>query len=229
MNLQFNKKTAQILSILLIALIGFGISTILIIIAGVNNIALTDLAVLNIIVLNLKLSMGYLSNLIIGIWFYFNTEKLNQDKWTWVLFGLVGGQYSLILLSMIVLFQKPENKQDLFKLFLNIIILLILATGFQYIPKIWFKPVPELLLNYTLLNKYAYVMTTPLIVTLVYTAGLNIYFAIKMNNLLSEYKIEKRPVWIISTLITGLFTMILVHNLILIEKEKKAIVVPIEL
>jgi len=31
-------------------------------------------------------------------------------------------------------------------------------------------------------------------------------------------KIEKKPVWIISTLITGLFTIILIHNLVLIEK-----------
>jgi len=226
MNLQFNKNTAQILSILFIALIGFGTSTVFFILAGINNIPLSDLAVRDIIVQNLKISISYLGNLIIGIWFFLNAEKLNQDKWTWVLIGLVGGQYSLILLLMSALVQKTENKQDLFKLFLNIIVLLILATGIQYIPKSWFKPGPELLLNYALLNKSALVTTTPLIVNLVYTAGLNIFFARRINTLLNYYKIEKKGIWIIATLITGLFSVILVHNLMLFEK--KISVVPIE-
>ena len=226
MNLQFNKNTAQILSILFIALIGFGTSIVLFIIAGVNNIPLPDLAIRNIIILNLKISITYLSNLIIGIWFFLNAEKLNQDKWTWVLIGLVGGQYSLILLLMSALVQRTDKKQDLFKLFLNIIVLLILATGIQYIPKSWFKPGPELLLNYALLNKSALVTTTPLIVNLVYTAGLNIFFARRINTLLNYYKIEKKGIWIIATLITGLFSVILVHNLMLFEK--KISVVPIE-
>jgi len=226
MNLQFNKNTAQILSILFIALIGFGTSTVFFILAGINNIPLSDLAVRDIIVQNLKISISYLGNLIIGIWFFLNAEKLNQDKWTWVLIGLVGGQYSLILLLMSALVQRTDKKQDLFKLFLNIIVLLILATGIQYIPKSWFKPGPELLLNYALLNKSALVTTTPLIVNLVYTAGLNIFFARKINILLNCYKIEKKGFWIIATLITGLFSVILVHNLVLFEK--KISVVPIE-
>jgi len=33
------------------------------------------------------------------------------------------------------------------------------------------------------------------------------------------FKIEKKPGWIISTLITGLFTRFLIHNLVFIKKE----------
>ena len=87
MNLQFNKKTAQFLSVLYIALAIFGSSAYLFIVAGINNIVLSDLMVRNIILFNLKISLSFLSPLMIGIWFYFNAEKLNQDKWTWVLIG----------------------------------------------------------------------------------------------------------------------------------------------
>ena len=57
MNLQFNKKTAQILSILYIALVIFGSSAYLFIVAGINNIVLSDLAVRNIILFNLKIKV----------------------------------------------------------------------------------------------------------------------------------------------------------------------------
>ena len=53
MNLQFNKKTAQFLSVLYIALAIFGSSAYLFIVAGINNIVLSDLAVRNIILFNM--------------------------------------------------------------------------------------------------------------------------------------------------------------------------------
>ena len=220
MNLQFNKKTAQFLSVLYIALVIFGSSAYLFIVAGINNIVLSDLMVRNIILFNLKISLSFLSPLIIGIWFYFNAEKLNQDKWTWVLIGLVGGQYSLVLILLNTFFQKNDYKQDLFKLFLNIVVLLIIASCIDYIPTTWWKPSTELLLNYTLMSKSLVTVSSFMVVKLAYLAGLNIYFALKIISLLNEYNIKNKPVWIISTLVTGLFTVILVHGLILFEKDK---------
>jgi len=221
MKLQFNKKTAQFLSVLYIVLIIFGTSAFMFSIAGINNITVTDLMVQKIILLNLKISLSFLSPLIIGIWFCFNAEKLNQDKWTWVLIGLVGGQYSLVLFLLSIFFQKDENKQDLFKLFLNIVALLIIASCIDFIPTTWWKPAPELLLNYTLINKSLVAVSSFMFVKLAYMAGLNIYFAFKIYSLLNEYNIKNKPVWVISTLVTGLFPVILVHNLLILEKEKE--------
>ena len=175
----------------------------------------------NIILFNLKISLSFLSPLIIGIWFYFNAEKLNQDKWTWVLIGLVGGQYSLVLILLNTFFQKNDNKQDLFKLFLNIVVLLIIASCIDYIPTTWWKPSTELLLNYTLMSKSLVAVSSFMVVKLAYLAGLNIYFALKIISLLNEFNIKNKPVWVISTLVTGLFPVILVHNLLILEKEKE--------
>lgn len=223
MNIKLNKQVVQILSVLFITINLFGISLPLLIDAKINDIALSNAAIFKVMVFNLAFFFASLSQVIFGIWLYFNAEKLNQDKWTWLFIGLVCGQYSLILLLITVLLQKTDIKQDVFNLIQNSLLLLIGAIVIGFVVKGFSGHLVRLITNIDLMHKLnTMYLWIPSAVNITGLVALNILFTLKINKLLNENNIEKKLVWIISTLIAGIFPVILFYNLIALKKQENS-------
>ena len=222
MNIQLNKRVTQILSVLIIGINLFGLSAALLVDAKLNNISLTNIDIIKLVTYNLVFFFSSFSKMILGIWLYFNVKKLNQDKWTWLFIGLVCGQYSLILLLMTVLLQKIDMKQDLFKLIQNSLLILICAIAIDFVVRALSGYSARLITNFELLHKLntTYLWVLPA-VNVINVVILNILFTLKINKILNENKIEKKLLWIISTLISGIFAVILLYNLIAIKNERE--------
>ena len=222
MNIQLNKRVTQILSVLIIGINLFGLSAALLVDAKLNNISLTNIDIIKLVTYNLVFFFSRFSQMILGIWLYFNVKKLNQDKWTWLFIGLVCGQYSLILLLMTVLLQKIDMKQDLFKLIQNSLLILICAIAIDFVVRALSGYSARLITNFELLHKLntTYLWVLPA-VNVINVVILNILFTLKINEILNENKIEKKLLWIISTLISGIFAVILLYNLIAIKNERE--------
>jgi hypothetical protein len=222
MNIQLNKRVTQILSVLIIGINLFGLSAALLVDAKLNNISLTNIDIIKLVTYNLVFFFSSFSKIILGIWLYFNVKKLNQDKWTWLFIGLVCGQYSLILLLMTVLLQKIDMKQDLFKLIQNSLLILICAIAIDFVVRALSGYSARLITNFELLHKLntTYLWVLPA-VNVINVVILNILFTLKINKILNENKIEKKLLWIISTLISGIFAVILLYNLIAIKNERE--------
>jgi len=222
MNIQLNKRVTQILSVLIIGINLFGLSAALLVDAKLNNISLTNIDIIKLVTYNLVFFFSSFSKMILGIWLYFNVKKLNQDKWTWLFIGLVCGQYSLILLLMTVLLQKIDMKQDLFKLIQNSLLILICAIAIDFVVRALSGYSARLITNFELLHKLntTYLWVLPA-VNVINVVILNILFTLKINEILNENKIEKKLLWIISTLISGIFAVILLYNLIAIKNERE--------
>lgn len=221
MNIKLNKQLVQILSVLFITFNLLGISLPLLIEAKINDIALSNTEIFKVLLFNLMFFLASLSQVIFGIWLYFNAEKVNQDKWTWLFIGLVCGQYSLILLLATVLLQGTNIKQDFFKSIRNSLLLLIGAIVIGFAIKGFSAYSARLITNIDLMHKLRTIyLQIPSAVNITALVILNILFTLKINKLLNENNIEKKLVWIISTLISGIFPVIIYYNLIALKKQE---------
>lgn len=221
MNIKLNKQLVQILSVLFITFNLLGISLPLLIEAKINDIALSNTEIFKVLLFNLMFFLASLSQVIFGIWLYFNAEKVNQDKWTWLFIGLVCGQYSLILLLATVLLQGTNIKQDFFKSIRNSLLLLIGAIVIGFAIKGFSAYSARLITNIDLMHKLRTIyLQIPSAVNITALVILNILFTLKINKLLNENNIEKKLVWIISTLISGIFPVIIFYNLIALKKQE---------
>lgn len=221
MNIKLNKQLVQILSVLFITFNLLGISLPLLIEAKINDIALSNTEIFKVLLFNLMFFWASLSQVIFGIWLYFNAEKVNQDKWTWLFIGLVCGQYSLILLLATVLLQGTNIKQDFFKSIRNSLLLLIGAIVIGFAIKGFSAYSARLITNIDLMHKLRTIyLQIPSAVNITALVILNILFTLKINKLLNENNIEKKLVWIISTLISGIFPVIIFYNLIALKKQE---------
>lgn len=221
MNIKLNKQLVQILSVLFITFNLLGISLPLLIEAKINDIALSNTEIFKVLLFNLMFFLASLSQVIFGIWLYFNAEKVNQDKWTWLFIGLVCGQYSLILLLATVLLQGTNIKQDFFKSIRNSLLLLIGAIVIGFVIKGFSAYSARLITNIDLMHKLRTIyLQIPSAVNITALVILNILFTLKINKLLNENNIEKKLVWIISTLISGIFPVIIFYNLIALKKQE---------
>jgi len=86
-----------------------------------------NLSLINLFLANLSLTMNNLGGLIIGMWMFYNAESLKQDKWTWLLIGLIYGQYSLLLIAIIIIMQNINSRLDLINSIRKILVLLIIT------------------------------------------------------------------------------------------------------
>ena len=81
---------------------------------------------LNIFITILKSIVSFGGSFIIGLFLFANANKLNQDKWTWLLLGIIYGQYSLLFYILLLIFNKKQLFKDLIKEISFILLLLII-------------------------------------------------------------------------------------------------------
>jgi len=162
-----------------------------------------------------------LSGFIIGIWLYLYVGNFNQDKWTWLLIGLLFGQYALILFGIIVIISNAVSHINLFSALKPILLILIISIMISPLTSFVFPPYMAKGLgssDYGLFFEYkSYIVFVEYVIMLL----MNIVFAFKLNSWIKELKIENKAVWVVSTVFLGLFPVILFHEYILIESKNK--------
>lgn len=173
-----------------------------------------DFSVNKLLMANLIFIISNLSILIIGIWLFFNVSKLNQDKWTWFLVGLVYGQYSLIFFGLILIIKNINLQIDLLKSFQIILILLVITFCLKFVCKQLFYKYLSIA-GFGISNSFNFNYLSLGIMFL-----MNIVFAVKLSQEISNVKMTQKVIWLILTLVMGLFPVIMYNELQLIEKMK---------
>ncbi|MCD9583352.1 hypothetical protein [Tenacibaculum maritimum] len=56
-----------------------------------------------------------LLSIFLGIWLYKKSSLIEENKYTWLFFGLFFGIFAVILFYLVLIFKKIESKKDLIK------------------------------------------------------------------------------------------------------------------
>lgn len=220
MEIKFNKVFSILLILLLILMYIFPKTLILSYIDFFKVDSKYELSTLDIFITSLISIINFFPNLVIGLWQFVMAKKLQQDKWTWLLIGLVFGQYSLIFLALLLIVKSIKLKVDLYKALRPVLILLIISfflnpvSGFfsrTYMDKILNESgAPGFMLQW---NSYLSFFIYGIMILL------NIILAIRLNKLIGELQIKGKFLWTISTIFLGLFPVILFNELIMTKIE----------
>lgn len=227
MNLSISKTFAKsfIFCYLLLAILGTTLITFFYYLyfnSGVNPIIYKGFIYL---IINSLIDNIY--SLLYLLWFYFKAPEFKQDKWIWMIIGLVYGKYSIILFLLTLFVCKYDTDTSLFEKFKKLIILLLFCIGLNYI---YFTIVDKYLstsfangmysglsFNYYYLN---FLFSILRILLNVFLIIMNIILALKMKKWLVEFGISHKRLWIIFTLFAGLFAVIFFFNLRLMDANK---------
>jgi hypothetical protein len=178
-----------------------------------------NLSLINLFLANLSLTMNNLGGLIIGMWMFYNAESLKQDKWTWLLIGLIYGQYSLLLIAIIMIMQNINSRLDLINSIRKILVLLIITFFLNIAAKSLLTPYLTYVMdatNYGFVIKYTSLLT---IISYGLMILMNIILAIKLSSWIKSIYMPKRIIWIIATLFLRVFPVILFNVLTITQKE----------
>jgi hypothetical protein len=172
-----------------------------------------------LILLNFGFIIESLTSLLIGIWLYINADKLNQDKWTWMLMGFIYGQYSLILLMLVIIMQNIYSKIDLLKAVQNLFILIVISYLFNMLSKYLITPNVSKILdmeNGSYIIAYTKILDSiPSLIMLI----MNVILAFKFKSWIINFSLLHKILWIVAVLISGLFPIILYDGLNIIRRE----------
>jgi hypothetical protein len=222
MRIRFNKGFSIILSIVIVTIYLFGLHLVVTTMDLFQPDKEFDFNWINVFITNLSLVFSKLDGIIIGLWFLFNSKKFNQDKWTWILIGLVYGQFSLILFGLIIIIQNIKSNINLLKS-LNPIILLLTVT---FLLNMGIKPLTMPYLtsqimsveNYGLLQEYsAYLHIATYFILIL----LNIIFAFRLGKWIKSVDVYRKSVWIFATVVFGLFPVIILNEIVLVKRNNK--------
>ncbi len=223
MKLEINKGIAIAFSCILIIIYICGLPIKIWINNFMNPSNVCDSSFIYLFISNIDIILSNLANIIIGIWMFINSESLKQNKWTWLLLGLVYGEYSLILILILLILENIKIQFDIFKSIQNVILLLILI----YVLKLISQPLITGLItrmispsDYLLIFKELNFVPS---INFGFVFLLNIIIAIKFYKYIESvyFSSINRLIWIIATLFLGLFPVILFNNLIIMKKENK--------
>lgn len=221
MELKFSKGFSIILTVIILLTYFFGVPIISKVYDLFNPESAHHISMIDLIIGDLHFSFSKLGLVIIGLWLFLNAVKFNLDKWTWLLVGLIFGQYGLILLGLILIYQNIESGIDLFKSLQPILILLIISVFLNSIITPLLGPYRVINIdNETLIlimdyNRYLRPVFYCLIIFM------NICLAIKLRSWIKTLNMTNKSVWIVSTVFLGLFPVVLFNTLIMIRKEDK--------
>lgn len=217
MELKLNKSLSIILIIVFVAIIFFGLNIILPIVNLVSPENPYNLTFLDLIIPNLTIVISYSKGIIIGLWLYVNANEFHQDKLTWLLIGLIFGQYGLILFGMLLIIQNEESNVNLFNSLKPVLTLLIITFFFNPLTSFLFKPYMTRmygLTEYAFITEYKTYLVFALYGIMIL---MNFIFAFKLKKLVITLGMKGKTVWIIATIFLGLFPVILFNELIIIN------------
>lgn len=222
MDLKLNKLLSIILTSILFSIYFFGLPILSKVFELINNETQLNISIIDLFIAQVKSLTPNLSHIIIGSWFLLNAEKLKLEKWTWLLIGLVYGQYGLILFGAYVSIQYWESKTHLIKIITPILILLILSSllsvSFNYliVPYFTYKFSPA---DYGCIIQYDAYLSFIIYGILILT---NICLAIKLNHWIKPLNMNNKYLWFIATLFLGLFPVIIIKQLTIKNNKNEA-------
>jgi hypothetical protein len=171
-----------------------------------------------LIMTNLGFLVARLNNLVIGIWLLRNANNFDQDKWTWMLLGFIYGEYSLILLMIVVILQHINSRINLFNAIQNLFLLFAISYLLNLLSKFLIIPNYSKILdikNGMQIITYTQILNSiPGIIMLL----MNIILLVILKSLISKYSLQFKLLWIIAILITGLFPIIVYNGLTIIKR-----------
>ena len=219
MDIKFNKGLSIILIAMLILINVFGQTLILSYIDFFRLDSNYELSALDILMTSLTSIFNYLPNLVIGIWLFTMTFKFQQDRLSWFLIGLAFGQYCLIFLAILMIVQSIKLNVDLNKALRPVLILLIVSFFLNPVSSFIAKPYLTRFLSvsdYALLIEYDSYLT---FMNYGIVILLNIILAIKLYKLIGQLQVKGKFLWTISTVVLGLFPVILFNELIMTKMD----------
>lgn len=221
MELKLNKGFSIILTTILLLTYFFGLPIISKTFDIIYPDNVYDFTLIDLMIANLNLLFSNLSKLIIGIWFFLNVEKYKLDKWTWILIGLVFGQYGLILFGLIMIIQKIDSRIDLFKSLKPILILLIITFFLSILSKPLITPYLTMKFSiaaYGFITEYGSYLSFGIYGLVIL---MNIILAFKLSFWIKQLNMSNKTAWIIATVFLGLFPIVLFNELIIIKRDDK--------
>lgn len=219
MDIRINKGISIIISVIWILVSLFSLFMVYGFLYFTHNLSFTDIKWNWLFLLNLGIIIDVLISLVIGIWLYVNANNFNLDKWTWMVMGFIYGRYSLILLLLIIIFQKGIPKIDLLKAVQNLFILMVISYALSMLAKLWITPnVPKILdmKNGMYVSSYSQILD---IVPGILMFSMNVILAVKLLKWISAFSLFNKVLWIVAVLISGLLPLILFNGLTIIKKE----------
>ncbi len=219
MEIKFNKGISIILIAILILINVFGQILILSYIDFFILDSNYEISVVDIVMTSLTSIFDYLPNLVIGIWLFTMTLKLQQDRLSWLLIGLAFGEYSVIFLVILLIVQGTKTKVDLNRALKPILILLIISFFLNPASSFISKPYLIRFLSvseYELLREYDSYLT---FINYGIVILLNSILASKLFKFIGQLQVKGKFIWAISTVFLGLFPVILFNELILTKMD----------
>jgi hypothetical protein len=225
MDIHISKKVAQSLTVLFILSAVFGFLTIVVIYTTFDNIHVSLISWLKIILYDFIKILSTPYWFIIGGWLFLNAGKYHQDKWTWMLLGCVYRQYSLLFFLIILFYQKDSVGNHLIKRIQGILILLIICFFIEIIAKTTLTYQSRFLSDVFVFDPHRMSFKSNQAnylsyIGILFMVILNTVFAFKMNILIKELNQARKAIWITATLLLGLLPVIIAQNLILMQREK---------
>ncbi len=195
MPIKLNKIFSLIVLLLIVIIKLIGVPLIWIFQNSISINVLFDSTLKTMLFGSVILQFSYLCPLIIGVWFFLKSDKLTLDKWTWLIIGLIYGEYALLLMAIIIIIQSIRTKINLIQSLIPILILLVLSRIIS--------PLLQML-SETIIVKYHSLETqlqlnewtryiNLFFVIIIYVV--NIILAFRLNSWIKSLNIPKRGIW----------------------------------
>jgi len=220
MEIRINKGFSITFSIVLVLIILIGFPIVGIITNTIYPENGYSLTLHNTLLGNLPNFLTYLGRIVIGLWFFSRAQEFNLDKWTWLLIGLVFGQYSLVLFGINLISQSQVTSKNLFVSLKPILILLILTC---IIPVLSNQLTSLYMIRTENSYFYAFMTNYNTYLTLaIFGIGfiINVIFARMLDSWFGEFRIEGKVIWIIATLFLGILPVILFKEILIMSRNE---------
>lgn len=164
-----------------------------------------------------------ISPFVIGLWLYFNSDNYGIDKWTWLALGLVYGNYSLVLLIVLLIIEKAKLNIDIFKSIQNLLILLIICVVLTMLSKMFFNNnFYRSVLDVHSYGDYANYSSLMAILVAGFMIMMNIVIAIREFGKGNIDKVSIRSIWILAIILIGLLPIILHKGMVALSNKNNA-------
>ena len=218
MKIEIHKGLSIVLSTILLFIIFIGLPMVLEVSGFIYRSYGVHLEYSDLLISNLTMVIDNMDKLIIGFGLFSYAGKWNQDRVTWLLMGLVFGQFGLILFGLNIFTEKSST--HITKLLTPVLIMLTVSFFLNFTTPLLTVYLTSILSPTThLIISESSAFHSPLIFGLMIL--LNIIFAIKLNSHLKQLVVPGKLMWVLTTVFLGLLPVILVQ--ILIRKNNEVL------
>lgn len=207
--------------ILLILIYLFGLPIVYGIIHFTDSDTYFNISLFDLLIANLGLTAKHIGGLIIGLGLFNSATPLKQDRWTWLLVGLLYGYYALLFITIVVIMQNIHSMDELIYPVQKIVVLLII--GFLASTVLPYSVKSYIPMRMDIINQGFVSMYTTLLTVIIYgvMAFINILLVFKLYIWNKTNAMPQNVIWMIAILLLGLFPLVLYNALLLMRKNER--------